>query len=168
MVCPGQVDRAINCSSISTPGPLFCRTMTVSFSANQVNGVQKSPIIGVTMNPTNPRLWQRWRKALARPPRPRPESPPWAPAVGTRFADAQSQYSNWSSNPVGVALVIVCSPMDDGNYLVPAITCIHCPSVLRRGHTVDRTWDRVAFLPGSDASPRHPDCSRLAQATGNI
>jgi hypothetical protein len=42
---------------------------------------------------------------------------------------------------------------DDGNYSVPVLACIHCPTVLRRGHTVENPWDGAVLLPGMRISP---------------
>lgn len=66
----------------------------------------------------------------------------------TDIADAQTQYSNWAANTVLAALVILRDTATDGTKTTPCLACIHCPTVLRRGHTVDSPWDKTDLLPG--------------------
>jgi hypothetical protein len=123
-------------------------------SAHQLNGFLKPPAIGVSTQPTNPRFWHPMTVNSA-------ASTAGDATIATRIllsspdavADAQTQYSNWSSTVVGAALVIIRIPTDDGNFTAPLLACVHCPTVLRRGHTVDRPWDSATLLPDGGPTP---------------
>jgi hypothetical protein len=123
-------------------------------SAHQVNGFLKPPAMGVSNKQTNPRYWHPKTVGSA-------ASTSGHATIATRIlltgtdivADAQAQYQNWSSNAVGAALVIIRIPTEDGQFTVPLLACVHCPTVLRRGHTIDKPWDNADLLPDGGPPP---------------
>jgi hypothetical protein len=125
-------------------------------SAHQVNGVMQPPAIGVSTKLTNSRFW---------PPKTTGSGASTAgdATIATRIlltgadvvADAQTQYSNWSSNAVGAALVVMRIPTAAGNHTFPVLACVHCPIVMRRGHTVQDPWAEPSFAPGGDPTPKN-------------